>query len=87
MLRIPGFIFAFGLSIQAIADEAYDAIKHVTLMSNEENGKNLRTGAESRAVCSYQILPGIDQCGVYKGSGFEEATRLAVEWFDQHLRH
>ena len=56
-------------------------------MSNEENGKNLRTGAESRAVCSYQILQGIDHCGVYKGSGFDEATRLAVEWFDEHLRH
>jgi hypothetical protein len=61
MLRILGFFFAFGLSFQAIADEAYDAIKHVTLMSNDKNGKKVfELAQKAGAVCTYQILPGID---------------------------
>lgn len=56
------------------------------LMSNDENGKKVfellkKAGTE----CEYHVLPGIGHYGVYKGPGFDEASRLAVDWFKKHL--
>ena len=34
---------------------------------------------------SYVVIPGIAHYGIY-GQAREEATRLAIEWFDQHLK-
>jgi dienelactone hydrolase len=33
----------------------------------------------------YVVIPGISHYGIY-GQAREEATRLAIEWFDQHLK-
>ena len=33
----------------------------------------------------YVVIPGIAHYGIY-GQAREEATRLAIEWFDQHLK-
>jgi dipeptidyl aminopeptidase/acylaminoacyl peptidase len=56
------------------------------LMSNETNGK-AAFGLMQKAgtICEYHELPGIGHYGVYKGPGFDEAMRLAVDWFDKHL--
>jgi dipeptidyl aminopeptidase/acylaminoacyl peptidase len=33
----------------------------------------------------YVVIPGIAHYAIY-GQAREEATRLAIEWFDQHLK-
>ena len=33
----------------------------------------------------YHVIPGITHYGVYR-EGFEEATRVELEWFDRHLK-
>ena len=55
------------------------------LMSNDENGKRAFDALQKNKVPSeYHVLPGIGHYGVYRES-FTEATRLAAEWFHQHL--
>lgn len=57
------------------------------LMSNDENGKKVFELVQGAgATCEYHILPGIAHYGVYSGAGFKDATHLAVDWFDKHLR-
>lgn len=57
------------------------------LMSNDENGRKVFEALQKPGTtCEYHVLPGLDHYGVYKGPGFEDATRLAVEWFHRHLR-
>ncbi len=57
------------------------------LMSNDENGRKVFEAVRKNGTpCEYHVLPGIKHYGVYQGEGFAEATRLAVAWFDQHLR-
>ena len=34
----------------------------------------------------YVVIPGIAHYGIY-GEARDEATRLAIEWFDQHLKN
>lgn len=57
------------------------------LMSNEQNGRKVfELVQKTGTACEYHVLPGIGHYGVYKGPAFDEATRLAVEWFAKHLR-
>ena len=57
------------------------------LMSNDENGRKVFDLVQKAGTtCEYHVLPGIAHYGVYSGEGFNEATRLAVEWFTKHLR-
>jgi alpha-beta hydrolase superfamily lysophospholipase len=56
------------------------------LMSNDENGKKVFELVQKAGTgCEYHVLPGIGHYGVYKGPGFDEASRLAVDWFKKHL--
>jgi fermentation-respiration switch protein FrsA (DUF1100 family) len=34
----------------------------------------------------YVVIPGIAHYGIY-GESRDEATRLAIEWFNQHLKN
>lgn len=55
------------------------------LMSNEENGRRAFQALQKNLVKSeYHVLVGIGHYGVYKEK-FEEATRLAADWFHLHL--
>ncbi|WP_395750721.1 alpha/beta hydrolase [Prosthecobacter sp.] len=55
------------------------------LMSNEENGGRAFQALQKNFVKSeYHVLEGIGHYGVYKAK-FEEATRLASDWFHLHL--
>ena len=55
------------------------------LMSNEENGLRAFQALQKNQVKSeYHVLEGIGHYGVYKEK-FEEATRLASDWFHLHL--
>ena len=57
------------------------------LMNNDANGKRVFDLVHQAGTpCEYHVLPGIDHYGVYKGQGFTDASKLAVEWFDKHLR-
>lgn len=38
-----------------------------------------------RVPVAYHVLKGITHYGIYR-EGFEEATRLELEWFIQHLK-
>lgn len=56
------------------------------LMSNEENGKKVFELLQKLGTtCEYHVIPGIGHYGVYRGPGFDEASRLAVDWFRRHL--
>ncbi len=55
------------------------------LMSNEANGKRAFDALQKNRVPSeYHVLEGIGHYGVYKEK-FSEATKLAADWFHQHL--
>lgn len=55
------------------------------LMSNEENGLRAFQALQKNLVKSeYHVLEGIGHYGVYKEK-FEEATKLASDWFHLHL--
>lgn len=55
------------------------------LMSNEENGRRAFQLLQKNLVKSeYHVLEGIGHYGVYKEK-FEEATKLASDWFHLHL--
>lgn len=55
------------------------------LMSNEENGRRAFQLLQKNLVKSeYHVLEGIGHYGVYKEK-FEEATKLAADWFHLHL--
>lgn len=56
------------------------------LMSNDDNGKAVFDILTKNNVPSeYHVIPGIAHYGVYSGTGFEEATKLAVAWFRKYL--
>ena len=56
------------------------------LMGNEENGRKVfELVQKAGTTCEYHVLPEIAHYGVYSGEGFNEATRIAVEWFTKHL--
>ncbi len=55
------------------------------LMSNEENGlRAFQALQQNKVLSEYHALPGIGHYGVYKEK-FEEATKLAADWFHRHL--
>lgn len=50
-----------------------------------ENYYGARAVAGLEALAEVAVIPGISHYGIY-GQAREEATRLAIEWFDQHLK-
>lgn len=61
------------------------AAENEELMSNAENGaKAFEILQRNKVPSEYHLLPGIGHYGVYKES-FDEATRLAADWFRKHL--
>jgi uncharacterized protein len=55
------------------------------LMSNDENGKKAFESLQKNNVPSeYHVLPGISHYGVYREK-FDDATKLAADWFREHL--
>ena len=61
------------------------------LAENEELSSNATVEAVQKSLAdrgvpsSLHVIKGITHYGVY-GDGFEEATRVEMEWFDKHLR-
>ncbi|HEY6168294.1 MAG TPA: alpha/beta fold hydrolase, partial [Verrucomicrobiae bacterium] len=84
---------AKGIGYSAI--EAAEKIKVPTLiidaeneelMDRHQNGEKVAEILKSRGVpVSYHVIKGISHYGVY-AEGFEEATKLEVEWFNTHLK-
>jgi dipeptidyl aminopeptidase/acylaminoacyl peptidase len=58
---------------------------------NEELSSNATVESVHKALTErgvpsrYHVIPGITHYGVYR-EGFEEATRVELEWFDRHLK-
>lgn len=58
---------------------------------NEELSNNANVQAVYEAIqkagvpALYHVIPGITHYGVYR-EGFAEATRVELEWFQQHLK-
>ena len=56
------------------------------LMDRHQNGERVAELLKSRGVpVAYHVLKGMTHYGIYR-EGFEEATRLELEWFTQHLK-
>ncbi|MBI5822296.1 MAG: prolyl oligopeptidase family serine peptidase [Verrucomicrobia bacterium] len=56
------------------------------LMDRHQNGEQVAEILKKRgAPVAYHVLKGISHYGIYR-EGFEEATRLELEWFTQHLK-
>jgi uncharacterized protein len=55
-------------------------------LSNNATVESVHKALTERGVPSrYYVIPGITHYGVYR-EGFEEATRVELEWFDRHLK-
>ncbi len=55
-------------------------------LSSNANVERIAAALKERGVrAEYQVIKGITHYGVYR-EGFEEATRLELEWFNQHLK-
>ncbi len=58
---------------------------------NEELGDNANTERAASAIrgrgvpAKYHVIKGITHYGIYR-VGFDEATKLELEWFDEHLK-
>jgi dienelactone hydrolase len=64
------------LFIDAQEEELFDRLEH---------GKKAHDIlAANKVPTEYRVIKGITHYGIYR-EGFEEATTLAVEWFDAHL--
>jgi dipeptidyl aminopeptidase/acylaminoacyl peptidase len=76
-------------ALDAAAKIAVPAI--FVVAENEELSSNTTVESVHKALVErgvpsrYHIIKGIMHYGVY-GEGFEEATRVELEWFDQHLK-
>ena len=56
------------------------------LSDRHQNGERVSEILKSHGVpVAYHVLKGITHYGIYK-EGFEEATRLELEWFTKHLK-
>jgi dipeptidyl aminopeptidase/acylaminoacyl peptidase len=56
------------------------------LMDRRENGQKVADILKANGMpVEYHVLPGISHYGVYR-EAFDEATRLELAWFDQHLK-
>jgi dipeptidyl aminopeptidase/acylaminoacyl peptidase len=57
------------------------------LMDRHQNGERVAELLKKRDVpVAYHVLKGMTHYDVYR-AGFEEATRLELDWFTQHLKH
>ncbi|HTT38425.1 MAG TPA: alpha/beta fold hydrolase [Burkholderiales bacterium] len=63
------------LFIAAENEELFDNKQHAALA--------FQRAAEPKR---YVVIPNISHYGIY-GEAHEQATRLAIEWFDEHLKH
>jgi dipeptidyl aminopeptidase/acylaminoacyl peptidase len=55
-------------------------------LSSNANVERIQQAIAQRGVPSLlHVIKGITHYGVYR-EGFDEATKLEVEWFDRHLR-
>jgi uncharacterized protein len=59
------------------------AAEHEELFDNKSNPELAYTRAAEPK--KYVVMPGIRHYGIY-GEAREEATRLAIQWFDRHLK-
>jgi dipeptidyl aminopeptidase/acylaminoacyl peptidase len=83
--------------VKNIGFSALDAAAKITapaifvLAENEELSSNATVEAVHKSLLergvpsSFHVIKGITHYGVY-GEGFAEATRVEIEWFDQHLK-
>jgi len=56
------------------------------LMDRHQNGERVAEILKKRGVpVAYHVLKGMTHYDIYR-AGFEEATRLELEWFTQHLK-
>jgi hypothetical protein len=56
------------------------------LMDRHQNGERVAEILKKRGVpVAYHVLKGMTHYDIYR-AGFEEATRLEIEWFTQHLK-
>jgi uncharacterized protein len=62
-----------------------DAEKDELLDPRENGGKVAGILKANGVPVEYHVIPGITHYGVYR-EGFEEATKLELEWFNQHLK-
>lgn len=76
-VEVSGRIKAPILFIDAEKEELFDRL---------QNGKKAHdTVAANKVPTSYHVIKGITHYGIYK-EGFEEATKLALDWFAEHLK-
>jgi len=55
-------------------------------LSNNSNVQKVYESIKAAGVpAKYHVIPGITHYGVYR-EGFDEATRVEFEWFDDHLK-
>ncbi|MCX7887108.1 MAG: alpha/beta fold hydrolase [Verrucomicrobiae bacterium] len=60
--------------------------EHEELMDRRQNGERVAEILKKRGVpVAYHVIRGISHYGIYR-EGFEEATRLELDWFTRHLR-
>ena len=83
--------------VKNIGFNALDAAAKITapalfvVAENEELSSNDTVESVHKALLerdvpsNLHVIPGIAHYGVY-GEGFEEATRIELEWFDEHLK-
>ena len=83
--------------VKNIGFNALDAAAKITapalfvVAENEELSSNDTVESVHKALLErdvpskLHVIPGITHYGVY-GEGFEEATRIELEWFDEHLK-
>jgi dipeptidyl aminopeptidase/acylaminoacyl peptidase len=75
-------------ALDAAAKLAVPAI--FVVAENEELSSNATVESVHKALTErgvpsrYHVIPGITHYGIYR-EGFEEATRVELEWFDRHL--
>jgi len=56
------------------------------LMDRHQNGERVAEMLKKRGVpVAYHVLKGMTHYDIYR-AGFEEATRLELEWFTKHLK-
>jgi len=61
-------------------------VENEELMDRHQNGERVAGILKSHNVpVAYHVLKGMTHYGIYR-EGFEQATRLEVEWFTQHLK-
>jgi len=73
--------FANRLQIPALIIDA----ENEELIRISENGRYLYDTIKKKVPAKYAIIPGISHFEIYS-KGRMQATQLAIEWFDRHLK-